>query len=45
MLQNLEPGRPSWETIQNMTWEQVQAQTGRAWKIIRKLLTDQQFDR
>lgn len=41
----LPEGAKPWSEIESMTWEQVQASKGPGWKAVRKLLTDQRFDR
>jgi hypothetical protein len=44
----LEPGSPSWEDVQNMTWEEIEAAAKAdkpGYRTIRKLLTDGRFDK
>jgi hypothetical protein len=44
----LPPGSPSWSEFESMTWEEIDEGARRnlpGYKTVRKLLTDQRFDR
>lgn len=44
----LPPGLPSWAEFEGMTWEEIEEGARKnlpGYKIVRKLLTDQRFDR
>lgn len=44
----LEPGSPSWDEIETLTWEEIDRRAQQSlpgYRTIRKLLSDRRFDR
>jgi hypothetical protein len=45
---DLEPGAPSWDDIQDLTWEEIEERAEAdmpGYRTIRKLLSDKRFDK